>query len=500
MLSHIFLAFFERIHGKIYMRKIKQRKGVNPDENNRFEQLSLFELCMGDDESSRGSETSEGKKQSIIYHFEGEESRAVEQSGISALSGDQFTLHAGAEGTGNNVSSITGVELDGKITEEGTAFESSQRNNMAVDSDSKSATNQVLERVHLEDERLSTRTKIQYNIEALKTVRQLQKENRTATLPEKEKLARFSGWGGCPHVFNESDTDYTLERKEIKELLTVHEYANAKESTLTSFYTPLNVIDNIYHILERMGFNQGKVIETSMGNGNFFGRMPNDMYVNSTLCGVELDSMSATISRYLYDKVDVENTGFESNSYPNNYFDLAISNVPFGFFQVHDMQERDLNEYHWNIHNYFFAKALKKVRDGGIVAFITSTDTMDGKSDILSYINEKADFLGALRLPSNLFHENGANTDVACDIVFLKRNDEKEINHDALFTQRRYVTEHRQMNDYFVMHPDHVFGRVTEEKGQFDNYVLKVTTDKDKLLQIYFDGSKEKFIPTFRLR
>lgn len=155
---------------------------------------------------------------------------------------------------------------------------------------------------------------------------------------------------------------------------------------------------------------------------------------------------------------------------------------------MHDMQERDLNEHHWNIHNYFFAKALKKVRDGGIVAFITSTDTMDGKSDILSYINEKADFLGALRLPSNLFHENGANTDVACDIVFLKRNDEKEVNRDALFTQRRYVTEHRQMNDYFVMHPDHVFGRVTEEKGQFDNYVLKVTTDKDKTLQNYFNA------------
>ena len=488
MLSHIFLAFFERIHGKIYMRKIKQKKGVNVDESNRFEQLSLFELCMGDDKSSGGSETSEGKKQSIIYHFEGEESRAVEQSGISTLSGDQFTLRTGVEGTGNNVSSIAGIELDGEIAEEGTAFESSQRNNMAVGSDSKSSTNQVLERVHLEDERLSTRTKIQYNIEALKTVRQLQKENRTATLPEKEKLARFSGWGGCPHVFNESDTDYTLERKEIKELLTVHEYAKAKESTLTSFYTPLSVIDNIYRILERMGFNHGKIIETSMGNGNFFGRMPNDMYADSTLCGVELDSMSATISRYLYDKVEVENTGFESNSYPNNYFDLAISNVPFGFFQVYDMQERDLNEHHWNIHNYFFAKALKKVRDGGIVAFITSTDTMDGKSDILSYINEKVDFLGALRLPSNLFHENGANTDVACDIVFLKRNDEKEVNRDALFTQRRYVTEHRQMNDYFVIHPDHVFGRVTEEKGQFDNYVLKVTTDKDKSLQNYFNA------------
>lgn len=117
-----------------------------------------------------------------------------------------------------------------------------------------------------------------------------------------------------------------------------------------------------------------------MGNGNFFGRMPNDMYADSTLCGVELDSMSAIISRYLYDKVEVENNGFESNSYPNNYFDLAISNVPFGFFQVHDMQERDLNEHHWNIHNYFFAKALKKVRNGGVVAFITSTDTMDARA------------------------------------------------------------------------------------------------------------------------
>lgn len=198
MLSHIILAFFERIHGKIYMRKIKQRKGVNPDENSGFEQLSLFELFMGDDESSRGSETSEGKKQSIIYHFEGEESGAVEQSGIPALSGNQFTLHSGDEGTGNIVSSITGIELDGEIAEEGAIDESSQRNDMEMGGNIESTSNKVLERVHLGDERLSTRTKIQYNIEALRIVRQLQKENRTATLPEKEKLARFSGWGGCP--------------------------------------------------------------------------------------------------------------------------------------------------------------------------------------------------------------------------------------------------------------------------------------------------------------
>ena len=193
------------------MRKIKQKKGVNVDESNRFEQLSLFELCMGDDESSGSNEAFEGKKQSIIYHFEGEGSRTTEQSGISTLSGDQFTLHSGTEGIGNAVSSITGVELDGEITEKGTTFESSQRNNMAVGSDAESITNKVLERVHLEDGRLSTRLKIQYNIEALKIVRQLQKENRTATLPEKEKLARFSGWGGCPHVFNESDLDYTVD-------------------------------------------------------------------------------------------------------------------------------------------------------------------------------------------------------------------------------------------------------------------------------------------------
>ena len=192
------------------MRKIKQKKGVNVDESNRFEQLSLFELCMGDDKSSGGSEAFKGEKQSIIYHFEREEAGAVEQPGISALSGNQFTLHSGVEGTGNNVSSITGIELDREIAEEGAIDESSQRNNMAVGPESESTTNQVLERVHLSDERLSTKTKIQYNIEALRIVRQLQKENRTATLPEKEKLARFSGWGGCPHVFNESDTDYTL--------------------------------------------------------------------------------------------------------------------------------------------------------------------------------------------------------------------------------------------------------------------------------------------------
>ena len=467
------------------MRKIKGRKGRSSNENNRFEQLSLFELCGGNDESSGSSQSSQRTEQHFIYHFGREES--VERLAVSTASGDQSSLRAGFEGAGDNISNQSGFRLDAEASEEGTVISTGEGDNDGLGEHTQSIPNQALERIRPLDERLSTEQKVQYNIEALQVVRLLQKENRAATLSEKEKLSRFSGWGGCPHVFNEGDLEFAKQRKELKLLLSVQEYANAKEATLTSFYTPLLVIQNMYHILDRLGFKSGKILETSMGNGNFLGMMSNDMYNDSTICGVELDSMSAKIGSYLYDKVDVENTGFENSPYPNNQFDLAISNVPFGFFQVHDMQDRELNEHHWNIHNYFFAKALKKVRDGGIVAFITSTDTMDGNSDILGYINEKADFLGAIRLPSNLFQTNGANTDVASDIIFLKRNDNKKIEKDVIFTQRGYYTPHRKMNDYFTYHPEMVFGHIDEKKGQFDNYVLTVTMDKEKTLQNYFD-------------
>lgn len=428
-----------------------KKRSKQENDNTRFEQISLFEIFISNDLTGEIDEDSERQQFSIVYNFETE--GTVGELGGTTVRGGESPLQSSLVGNleGTTDSNERGL-VDGDISETEPNETGGRIDNGLVD-DLEGDETKILQRVHLESNRLSTKAKVRYNLDAIRTLKTVQKENRQATFDEKTILSNFSGWGGCPAIFNETDDTYLQERIELKQLMSANEYQDAKASTLTSFYTPLSVIEKMYAILEHMGFDKGKILETSMGTGNFVGMMSNDMYNDSEISGVEIDGISASISALLYDKVNVQNTGFENNQFPNNYFDLAISNVPFGRFKVHD---REFNSHHWNIHNYFFGKALSKVRDGGLVAFITSTDTMDGNSDIMEYIEQHADFLGAIRLPNDVFMLNGANTSVTSDIIFLRRNDEK------IHTKKRKdVLE--KVDGKIAVTVDGIFGYIPEE-------------------------------------
>lgn len=339
------------------------------------------------------------------------------------------------------------------------------------------------------DTRLSVKEKIARNIRAIKLLSDLEFNEQQANEEQKKLLQQFSGWGGCPQLFNEKDDTYSAERTLLKEILSIDEYQNARSATLTSYYTPIEVIDYMYKIVDKLGFENGKILDTSTGTGHFFGAMPDNIFEQSDIYGVELDSVSFKIAHQLYPEVHLVNSGFENCPFPNGQFDLAISNVPFGNYQVFDKQ---FSSYHFHIHNYFFAKALSKIRNGGLVAFITTTETMDGNSSIMEYINTQADFLGAIRLPNNTFMKNGANTEISSDIIFLKKNNTKEINYDANFTKHTMYSEHRKINQYFIDNPQMVFGHIVEHKNQYGKFELTVKPD-EKTLQEHFSEIMDSF-------
>ncbi len=328
------------------------------------------------------------------------------------------------------------------------------------------------------------KTKYKNNVEAIKLLKQLEAEGRQATPAEQEILANYVGWGGLSPVFNINyngeaiDSAWTKEAKELKELLTDEEYKAARASTTTAFYTPVSVIKNIYGALERLGFKGGKILEPSMGTGNFFGVMPESMRSKSSLNGVELDPLTGRIAKQLYQKANVEITGFEKAKFPDNYFDLAISNVPFGSFRLDDAK---YNKYNLNIHNYFFAKAMDKVRPGGLVCFVTSTDTMQGRGDsakLRALLKGKADLVGAIRLPDTTFKAN-ANTEVTSDVIILqKRKDGAEpskFTQDWLKTVPSGVKDNYNndlaINEYFKKHPEMVLGEL-KSGGRYGSLVV----------------------------
>ena len=265
------------------------------------------------------------------------------------------------------------------------------------------------------------KTKYKDNVAAIKLLKQLEAEDRLATPEEQKVLARYVGWGGLAPVFSYGrDSAWESEKAELRELLTDEEYNAARGSTNNAHYTSPEVIKGVWDIIERLGFKGGKVLEPSMGIGNFFGMMPEKLRSKSSLNGVELDSLTGRIAKQLYQKASVEITGYEQTKYPDDYFDLAISNVPFGQFSLHDPK---YNKFKFNIHNYFFAKAIDQVRPGGLVAFITSTGTMQSGSDakrLRELLKNKADFIGAVRLPNTAFKEN-AGTEVTTDLIILQK-------------------------------------------------------------------------------
>lgn len=291
------------------------------------------------------------------------------------------------------------------------------------------------------------------NIEAIRLLKQLESENRIANPAEKEILSKYVGWGGLADVFNEKHSKY----QEVKSLLTANEYSSARASTLDSFYTSNEIIDSVYKALEHIGFKGGDVLEPAMGVGNFFGRLPESMSKNSTLYGVEKDSISGRISKQLYPQANITVDGFENTAFQDDSFDVAVGNIPFGDFGVNDSK---YNSQNLKIHDYFFTKTLDKVRDGGIVAFVTSKGTLDKKdSSFRKTLSEKADLLGAIRLPNNAF--KSAGTEVTADIIFLqKRSAPPEKAPD--WVQIGETSHGLPINNYYLKHPEMVLGELVQ--------------------------------------
>ena len=295
------------------------------------------------------------------------------------------------------------------------------------------------------------------NIKAIATLKQIEQENRHATLEEQHLLSQYVGWGGIPDVFDPQKPAWTAEYSELKELLTPEEYAAARGSTLNAHYTSPTVIRAIYEAVGHMGFKTGNILEPSCGVGNFFGMLPESM-AGSKLYGVELDSISGRIARQLYPKADITVAGFKTTD-RRDFYDLAIGNVPFGQYQVND---KAYNKLGFNIHNYFFAKALDQVRPGGIVAFVTSRYTMDAKdSTVRRYLAQRAELLGAIRLPNTAFKAN-AGTEVVSDIIFLQRRG-RPLDIVQEWTQTGQTEDGFAINRYFLDHPEMVLGRQEPE-------------------------------------
>ena len=299
------------------------------------------------------------------------------------------------------------------------------------------------------------------NIEAIHTLFKLEDEHRGATAEEQQVLSQYVGWGGLADAFDPGKDSWAKEYAELKGLLSEDEYAAARSSTLNAHYTSPTVIRSIYDAVERMGFKSGNILEPSMGVGNFFGMLPDTMQ-GSRLYGVELDSITGRIAKKLYPQADITVAGFETTD-RRDFYDLAVGNVPFGQYKVNDTA---YNKLGFSIHNYFFAKAIDQVRPGGIVAFVTSRYTMDSKdSTARKHMAERADLLGAVRLPNNAFKAN-AGTEVVSDIIFLQKRD-RPIDHEPDWVQLGKTEDGFAINQYFVDHPEMVLGQLTLESTQY---------------------------------
>ena len=324
---------------------------------------------------------------------------------------------------------------------------------------------------HITDEHLGeggAKQKYARNIEAIRTLFQLEQEHRGATAEEQQVLSQYVGWGGLSDAFDPDKGNWAKEYTELKGLLSEDEYAAARSSTLNAHYTSPTVIRGIYDAVERMGFHSGNILEPSMGVGNFFGMLPDSM-ADSRLYGVELDSITGRIAKKLYPQADITVAGFETTD-RRDFYDLAVGNVPFGQYKVND---KAYNKLGFSIHNYFFAKAIDQVRPGGVVAFVTSRYTMDSKdSTARKHMAERADLLGAIRLPNNAFKAN-AGTEVVSDIIFLQKRD-RPIDHEPDWVQLGKTEDGFAINQYFVDHPEMVLGQLTAESTQYGREELTV--------------------------
>ena len=300
------------------------------------------------------------------------------------------------------------------------------------------------------------------NMDAIRVLKECEFDNRFARPKEQEVLSKYVGWGGIPEAFDETNGAWTSEFTELYTALSPEEYAEARESTLTAFYTPPEVIQAVYKVLEQKGFQEGNILEPSCGTGNFIGLLPSSMQ-DSKVYGVEIDSISAEISQQLYQKASIAAQGFEEASLPDSFFDAAVGNVPFGDFKVSD---RRYDKYNFLIHDYFFAKTIDKVRPGGVIALVTSKGTMDkANPKVRRYIAQRAELLGAIRLPNDTFSKN-AGTEVTSDILFLQKRD-RLIDLEPEWVYLDKDENGIEMNRYFVAHPEMILGEMKMVSGRF---------------------------------
>ena len=318
-------------------------------------------------------------------------------------------------------------------------------------------------------------------MEAIRTLKQIESESRAAMPDEQQVLSKYVGWGVIPYAFEPDKAGWEKEYQELKTALTSEEYASARTSVLNAHYTSPAVIKAMYQAVGDMGFTSGNILEPSCAVGNFFGLLPEEMS-ESKLYGAELDSISGCIAKLLYPDAQIHVTGYEKTGFPNNFFDLAIGNVPFGQYQVNDPE---YNKLGFSIHNYFLAKSLDKVRPGGILAFVTTRYTMDSQNtDVREYLAERADRLGAIRLPNNAFKAN-ANTEVVSDILFLQKRD-FPADEAPEWIQTGENADGFTINNYFISHPKMVLGTPSSESTQYgrQDYTVMPVPNADLAAQL----------------
>ncbi|SFQ08943.1 Adenine-specific DNA methylase, N12 class [Lachnospiraceae bacterium XBB1006] len=368
------------------------------------------------------------------------------------------------------------VDSTAKVIEEEIVKESEDKKNFQFDLDA--------------IETGGAKTRYRWNIEAIKTLKQIEKEERLATAEEQTILSRYAGWGGIPGAFDEHNEQWKKEYEELKLLLSEEEYVAARATVNNAFYTSPVVAGCISKRLSDMGFTKGNVLEPSMGIGNFFGSLPEEMR-GCTLYGVEIDSLSGRIAKHLYQNATISICGFEETSYPDNFFDAAIGNVPFGDYKVYDPK---YVKYNFRIHDYFLAKALDQVRPGGVIAFVTTRGTLDKTNPtIRKYLAQRAELLGAVRLPNSAFKDN-AGTVVTTDILFLQKR-QKKIEIEPDWVHLGYTENGISINSYYVDHPEMVLGHMefdTRIYGKDSNYTVCVNDDENFILQRALTEALEK--------
>lgn len=324
------------------------------------------------------------------------------------------------------------------------------------------------------------KTRFRNNVAAIRLVNRLYAENRNPTTEERKTLSRFVGWGGLSQAFDEKNPDWQKEYAELKGLLSAEDYDNARGSTLNAYYTPKEVIDGIYKALNRFGVQgNNRILEPSMGTGNFFGYMPKEVSDGARLYGVELDNLTGRIAAKLYPQANVQIKGFEDTTFPNDKFDIVVGNVPFGGYGVADS---DYNRYNFKVHDYFLAKSVDKVKPGGIVAIVTSKGTMDKlNANARKYVAERAELLGAIRLPNTAFKQT-AGTEAVADILFFRKREEKITDLSAeTWLATGKTQEGYEINQYFIDHPEMVLGTLVEEQGLYGGIDTTVKADGREL-------------------